>query len=65
VIARRRAQLVRWRAEQQARLAVRVANRTFRRHPNGLDRLAHRILAKAVGLGGLSPADRAELEHPA
>jgi len=65
LIARRHAQLARWRAEQQTRLTVRIANRTFKRHPNRVDRLAQRLLAKAVGPGGLAPAERAELEHPA
>jgi hypothetical protein len=44
-----RARADRWRAEQQARMAVRVANRTFKHHPNALDRLARRVLEKALG----------------
>jgi hypothetical protein len=36
------------RAEQRARLMVRVANRTFKKQPNRGDRLARRLLDKAV-----------------
>jgi hypothetical protein len=36
------------RAEQRARLMVRVANRTFTKQPNRLDRLARRVLDRAV-----------------
>jgi hypothetical protein len=42
-------ELAQRRAEQRARLMVRVANRTFKKQPNRGDRLARRLLDKAVG----------------
>jgi hypothetical protein len=51
-------ELAQLRAEQRARLTVRVANRTFKKQPNRGDRLARRLLDKAVG------AERPESPHP-
>ena len=36
------------RAEQRARMMVRVVNRTFKKQPTRLDRLARRLLDKAT-----------------
>jgi hypothetical protein len=43
------------RAEQRARAMVRVANRTFTTQPNLIDKLAHRLVAKAVGRSSPPP----------
>jgi hypothetical protein len=37
------------RAEARARLMVRVVNRSFKKQPNRLDRVAARLVAKAAG----------------
>jgi hypothetical protein len=34
--------------EVRARAMVRVANRSFTKQPRGLDRIAHRVVAKAA-----------------
>jgi len=36
------------RAEHRARMMVRVANRTFTKQPNRIDRIARRLLDRAV-----------------
>ncbi|MEM9466121.1 MAG: hypothetical protein AAGA90_12150 [Actinomycetota bacterium] len=47
-------------AERKARLMTKVANRTFSKDPNILDRLAITMLEKAVGE---EPEDDPELDH--
>jgi len=49
----------RW-GDGRARLMTRLANRTFKNHPNVLDRMARRLLS---GMVGKVPHDP-ELDHP-
>ena len=49
VIDRWLAELRHRRAEAHARTMVRVVNRTFKRQPGRVDRIAHRLVTKAAG----------------
>ena len=49
-----------WWGDAQQRLMTRIANRTFKKQPGFIDRLAMRFLKFTVGE---TPADP-ELEHP-
>ena len=47
-------------AERRSRMMTKLANRTFNKEPNLLDRVAIRMLTKAVGP---TPGDDPELGH--
>ena len=47
-------------AERRSRMMTKLANRTFNKEPNLLDRVAIRMLTKAVGP---PPGDDPELDH--
>ncbi|MDP5053269.1 MAG: hypothetical protein NWP69_05735 [Congregibacter sp.] len=54
------ASLRQWFGEFQQRMLTRLANRSFRKNPNFIDRLATAILKKLIGETPHDP----ELDHP-